>query len=249
MVKLFHRDLIPVYGLLISRILCFKNPILSFHLPLYRYPINAMLTTLFSIDLKFIISSLILLFFITDPLGNIPFFISELKKVTPERRRQVIYRECAIATLILLFFMFTGKSFLAMMKLSDHSLQIAGGVILFLIAIQMIFPSHKALMGADHHPEEPFIVPLAIPLIAGPSAMATVLLLSSQHPEQRFELIIAILLSMLITMSVFLSSSRLQKYLGIKVITAMERLMGLILTTLAIEMLLQGIRAFIRTLS
>ncbi|GGY26162.1 MarC family protein [Paludibacterium paludis] len=192
------------------------------------------------------LSATVLLVLITDPLGNIPLFISALKQVKPERRRKVVYRECLIAFTVLLTFMFFGREFLDLMHLTDESMRIAGGVILFLIALKMIFPS-----GAGHAEKlqgEPFIVPIAIPLIAGPSAMATVLLLATREPGRMPEWIGALSLCMLITTLVFLFSVKLQKWLGEQAITALERLMGLVLTAISIEMLLGGITSYIRNI-
>ncbi|WP_159874934.1 MULTISPECIES: MarC family protein [Aquitalea] len=193
------------------------------------------------------ISATVLLILITDPLGNIPLFISALKQVKPERRKKVVYRECMIAFLVLLTFMFFGRNFLDVMHLTDQSMQVAGGVILFLIALKMIFPSEGgSVFGSDKMHGEPFIVPIAIPLIAGPSAMATVLLMSTREPSRMLEWIGALTICMLVTTVVFLFSGRLQKLLGEQAITALERLMGLVLTAISIEMLLGGVASYIR---
>ncbi|BBF86933.1 multiple antibiotic resistance protein marC [Aquitalea magnusonii] len=193
------------------------------------------------------ISATVLLILITDPLGNIPLFISALKQVKPERRKKVVYRECLIAFLVLLTFMFFGRNFLDVMHLTDQSMQVAGGVILFLIALKMIFPSEGgSVFGSDKMHGEPFIVPIAIPLIAGPSAMATVLLMSTREPSRMLEWIGALTICMLVTTVVFLFSGRLQKLLGEQAITALERLMGLVLTAISIEMLLGGVASYIR---
>jgi MarC family membrane protein len=197
----------------------------------------------------FLLSTTILLFVITDPLGNIPFFVNALKNVAPARRRWVILRECLIATVALIFFAFLGKGFLEVMKLSNESLRIAGGVILFLIALKMIFPQENDSATNEPLDSEPFIVPLAIPLVAGPSAMATVLLLATQNPTLKLEMNLAILFCMVIGTIIFLAADRLQKWLGAKIMTAVERLMGLILTTVAVEMLLQGIASYLHSLS
>ena len=125
-------------------------------------------------------SATILLLLITDPLGNIPIFVNTLRAVPPERRARVIVREVLIAFGLLLSFMFVGQSFLKAMSLSDVSLQIGGAVVLFLIALRMIFPPPP--QDSPVPVAEPLIVPLAIPALAGPSAMATVLLLVSQAP-------------------------------------------------------------------
>ena len=139
-------------------------------------------------------SATILLLLITDPLGNIPMFVNSLKAVAPERRAKVIVREVFIAFCILLAFMFVGETFLKAMNLSDVSLQIAGAVVLFLIALRMIFP--PAVRSSSLPTQEPFIVPLAIPALAGPSALATVLLLVSQAPERRLEWVAALTVTM-----------------------------------------------------
>ncbi|MGR2662990.1 MarC family protein [Chromobacterium haemolyticum] len=192
------------------------------------------------------LSATVLLILITDPLGNIPLFIAALKQVKPERRRRVVYRECLIAFLVLSAFMFFGRNFLDLMHLTDDSMRVAGGVILFLIAIKMIFPGEGSVFGGDKMHGEPFIVPIAVPLIAGPSAMATVLLMSTREPERMLEWLGALTICMLVTLLVFLFSGKLQKLLGEQAITALERLMGLVLTAISIEMLLGGVASYIK---
>jgi MarC family membrane protein len=187
-------------------------------------------------------SATILLLLITDPLGNIPIFANALRHVAPERRAFVILREVLIAFLLLLAFMFVGDGFLRVMNLSELSLQIAGAVILFLIALRMIFPSG--------HPEaeplqgEPLIVPLAIPALAGPSALATVLLLVSQAPARRMEWVAALCVTMAVCAVVLVLAERIQRVLGDRLVMAFERLMGLILVAISMEMLLRGIKDF-----
>ncbi|MBJ7420089.1 MAG: MarC family protein [Rhodoferax sp.] len=188
------------------------------------------------------VSATILLVLITDPVGNIPVFANALKHVPQQRRPRVIVREISIAFFLLLTFMFVGEGFLRVMNLSDLALQIGGGVILFLIALRMVFPP-----PAQAEAElliEPLIVPLAVPSIAGPSALATVLLLVSQQPEKRLEWVAALCVTMLISATVLVSAERIQRLIGSRVVTAIERLMGLVLVSVAIEMLLRGIRTF-----
>jgi MarC family membrane protein len=192
------------------------------------------------------LSATILLILTTDPLGNIPLFITALEQVKPERRVYVITREVLIAFGVLLAFMLFGKSFLRLAQLSDQALSVAGGVILLLIAIDMVFPHRNPKPEDAMGKGEPFIVPLAIPLISGPSAMATVLLLSSRNPGRSLEWSGAILLTMAIIYVVFLLAIRLQKLLGAAAISALERLMGLVLTAIAVEMLLGGVSSYIR---
>jgi MarC family membrane protein len=189
----------------------------------------------------------ILLLLVTDPFGNVPLFVTALKDVAPVRRPRIVIRECAIAFLLLLMFMFFGRHFLAALQLTDISLRIGGSVILLIIAIRMIFPHPDGVLGRSEH-GEPFIVPLAIPALAGPSALATVLLFTSRDMEEVMVHVAALAAVAIIWLAVFLGAERLQKVLGAQVMTAFERLMGLILTAMSIEMLLGGVRAFVKTL-
>ena len=189
-------------------------------------------------------SATVLLLLITDPLGNIPIFANALKRVEPARRAQVILREVLIAFVLLLAFMFMGAGFLRLMNLSDLSLQIAGGVVLFLIALRMIFPPPFEEQVSDAH--EPLIVPLAVPALAGPSALATVLLLVSQAPERRLEWVAALTVTMLVCAVVLVLAERIQRLVGERVVMAFERLMGLILVAISVEMLLRGFKAVLR---
>ncbi|MEY3100195.1 MAG: hypothetical protein RIS63_1094 [Bacteroidota bacterium] len=188
------------------------------------------------------LSATILLLLITDPIGNIPVFANALKHVPPERRAKVILREILIAFGLLLTFMFVGEGFLRVMNLSELSLQIGGGVILFLIALRMVFPSN--VVEVDDILTEPLIVPLAIPALAGPSALATVLLLVSQQPDKRLEWIGALCVTMIISAVVLVSAERILRVIGNRLVVAVERLMGLVLVSVAIEMMLRGAKTF-----
>lgn len=188
-------------------------------------------------------SATILLLLITDPLGNIPIFVNSLRAVPPERRARVIVREVLIAFGLLLAFMFVGQSFLKAMSLSDVSLQIGGAVVLFLIALRMIFPPPVTPQDSSVPVAEPLIVPLAIPALAGPSAMATVLLLVSQAPERRLEWVAALTVTMAVCAVVLLLAERLQRVVGLRVVSAFERLMGLILVSISVEMLIRGLKS------
>lgn len=186
-------------------------------------------------------SATILLLLITDPLGNIPIFVNSLRAVPAERRARVILREVLIAFGLLLGFMFVGQSFLKAMSLSDVSLQIGGAVVLFLIALRMVFP--PPAQDSPVADVEPLIVPLAIPALAGPSAMATVLLLVSQAPERRLEWVAALTVTMVVCAVVLLLAERLQQIVGERVVSAFERLMGLILVSISVEMLIRGLKS------
>jgi small neutral amino acid transporter SnatA (MarC family) len=149
-------------------------------------------------------------------------------------------REVLIAFTLLLVFLFFGAQFLKVMNLSDLSLQIAGAVVLFLIALRMIFP--QAAGPQTELPGEPLIVPLAIPALAGPSALATVMLLVAQAPERRLEWVAALCVTMAVCAVVLLLAERIQRLVGERVVMAFERLMGLILVAISVEMLIRGIK-------
>jgi MarC family membrane protein len=195
-------------------------------------------------DLQFA-SAVVILLLVADPFGNIPVFVALLQNVEPARRVWVIVRECAIAFAVLIAFMLFGKDLLDLLGLSDRSLNIAGGVILFLIALRMIFREGENVFGSLPA-GEPFIVPLAIPSIAGPAAIATVILLVSRAPHRMLEWTFAITVAMAASLVVLLFAERIARLLGERGLYAFERLMGLILTAVAVEMLLRGIEAFVR---
>jgi MarC family membrane protein len=193
------------------------------------------------------LSAVILLTLVADPFGNMPLVNAMLGGVAERRRRIVVVRECLIAYGLLLAFMFGGQSLLAVMHLSQTSLSIAGGVILFMIAIRMVFAKLDGTFG-EKAGGEPFIVPLATPLIAGPSALATVMLMASRDPGKVGMWAAAITVTMVITTVVLLAGTRLHRWLGDHAMHAIERLMGLILTAIAVEMLLAGTREFVKGL-
>ena len=188
-------------------------------------------------------SAAILLFLVMDPLGNVPVFMSVLKDVDPNRRKRIIIRELLIALLVLVIFLLFGRYLLELMQISGPSLSIAGGIILFLIALRMIFPGQQSGYGMSLD-REPFIVPLAIPLIAGPSAMASVLLMVAREPERLVAWTAALIIAWIVTTLILVSSIYLSRALGQRGLTAIERLMGMILTTIAVEMFLQGLKKY-----
>ena len=188
-----------------------------------------------------IISAAVLLILIMDPLGNLPIFMSVLKHTEPKRRRAIMVRELLIALLVMLVFLFAGEKILAFLSLRAETVSISGGIILFLIAIKMIFPSASGNSSGLPAGEEPFIVPLAIPLVAGPTILATLMLLSHQY-----HLVIALLLAWGGTFVILLQSSLFLRLLGEKGVNALERLMGLILVMMATQMFLDGIRMWMK---
>lgn len=189
------------------------------------------------------VSALILLLLVLDPLGSLPVFIPIMKAVQPERRRWVAIREVAIAFAVLFLFMFFGQSFLRVMHLSERSLEVAGGVILLMVAIRMIF-SHEGGVYGIPDDKEPLIFPLAVPLLAGPSAMATVLLLASRQPDKLLTWVGALSCAMAVSGVVLLLCDRIRRVVGDSVVSATEKLMGLVLTAIAVEMILAGLKRY-----
>jgi len=193
------------------------------------------------------LSAALLLFLILDPLGNIPIFLSLLKPLAPARRRWVLARELLIALVVLFLFLWGGKYVLELMHLRQESVSIAGGIVLFLIGLKMIFPRPEGMFGEV--PEgEPFIVPLAIPLVAGPSGMAAVMLLAAQEPGRMGDWSLALTLAWLATAAILFSATYLYKILGMRVLLALERLMGMLLVALSVQMLLDGLATYFRAL-
>ncbi|WP_307753712.1 MarC family protein [Xanthomonas albilineans] len=192
-----------------------------------------------------ILSAALLLFLILDPLGNIPVFLSVLKPLSGKRQRVVLARELLIALMVLMGFLW-GKYVLEVMHLRQESVAIAGGIVLFLIGIRMIFPRPEGLLG--ELPEgEPFIVPLAIPLVAGPSGMAAVMLMGSNEPTRLGEWSLALILAWLATSALLFSGTLLYKLLGMRVLTAVERLMGMLLVAISVQMFLDGISTYLKS--
>jgi MarC family membrane protein len=191
-----------------------------------------------------IYSAALLLFLVMDPLGNIPFFLTTLKQVEARRRRMIILRELLIALLVMVLFLFGGHYLLNLLGISDPSLSIAGGIILFLIAVKMIFPAPRAL-PEEEFDGEPFIFPLAIPFIAGPSAMATMLLLTSREPERWADWLLALLIAWLASAIILYGAMDfLSRLMGQKGLLAMTRLMGMLLTLIAVQMFMSGMMLF-----
>lgn len=193
-----------------------------------------------------ILSATILLFLILDPLGNIPIFLSQLEKV--ENRFQVLARELLLALAILFLFLFFGKQMLAFLHLEQVSVSLAGAIILFIIALRMIFPASKQYGEEEGADDAPFLVPMAIPLVAGPSILATLILLSSKYPDQFGVLAIALFIAWFLSAIILFSATAMQKYLGKNGMIAIERLMGMILIAIAVQMFLDGIRAFLASI-
>lgn len=192
-------------------------------------------------------SATITLLLIMDPLGNIPLFLSILKSVDPKKRKRIILRESFIAFIILVLFLFFGQYILEGMHISQPALAISGGIILFLISIRMIFPPQEIENAVKPKAMEPFIVPLAVPLIAGPSTMTMVMLMASQAPYDMSRWFTALFVAWAITTIILVFADFLRKILGERGLLAVERLMGMILTTMAVQMFLTGFEQFLHS--
>jgi small neutral amino acid transporter SnatA (MarC family) len=192
-----------------------------------------------------IASAALLLFLILDPLGNIPVFLSLLRGMPARRQRVVLVREMLIALGVLMAFLWGGRYALELMHLRQESVSIAGGIVLFLIGLRMIFPPPEGLMG-ELPGGEPFIVPMAIPLVAGPSGMAAVMLMGSQEPGRMGAWSLALLIAWAATAAILFSATYLYKWLGMRVLTAIERLMGMVIVAISVQMFLDGVAAYLR---
>jgi multiple antibiotic resistance protein len=186
------------------------------------------------------------LFFVMDPLGNIAIFNGVLSRFPPRRRAQITARELVIALVIMLVLLFAGTAILDFLGLTQPSLNIAGGVLLFVIALRMIFPGAAGEVAAEK--DEPFIVPLAMPMIAGPSTIAILLLLSSSGPARIWEWCIALVIAWAASTVILTASPFLLRVLGDRGLRALERLMGMLLVLLATQLLLNGVREFVQSL-
>jgi len=190
------------------------------------------------------ISAFITLVFVMDPVGNIPLFLSVLKDVDAKRRQWIIFRELLIALFILLTFLYGGDVLLNLLGLRQESISIAGAIILFLIALRMIFPSPHGIMG-ETPDGEPFIVPLAIPAVAGPSTLAISMLLVASDPDRMIDWTIALVGAWAVSAALLLSAPLLLRALGNRGLIAMERLMGMILVIISVQMFFDGVQSFL----
>lgn len=193
-----------------------------------------------------VLPTALMLFLVMDSLGNVPLFLSLLKDLPAARRRVVLARELLIALGVLLAFLYGGQSLLALLKLEQESVSIAGGIVLFLIGLRMIFPTAEGVFG-DIEGGEPLIVPMAIPCIAGPSTIAVLLLLAQQDPTRINQWALALLIAWAAGGVVLFSATALYRFLGKRALGALEKLMGMILVALSVQMLLDGIRSFLQS--
>lgn len=185
-------------------------------------------------------SAVLTLVIVIDPLGNIPNFLAAMRSVPESRRLPVVARELLFALAILVGIFFCGRTFMNLLGLSEDALRIAGGIVLFLIALRMVFPPENHT-HQDHPEEEPFIVPLATPLIAGPSVMATIMFIANREPERRMEWLLAVFVAWLVSAVILLGAPFFARILQRRGLMAVERLMGMVLVVVSVQMFLDGL--------
>lgn len=188
-----------------------------------------------------ILSATLLFLFVIDPFGNIPILLAAMKGVAQKRQSQIVLRDGLIGLVILVCFLFFGAEFLALLHLETESISIAGGVVLFVIALKMIFPS--AVQADKHQPLEPFIVPISIPMLAGPSTLATLLVMVKSYPQQQAGLLVSVFAAWGISVVILALAPLLNRILKEKGLAALERLMGMLLLMMAVQMLVNGVRS------
>ena len=191
-------------------------------------------------------SAFFMLFLVLDPFGNMPLFLSILGRVEKEQRFRIFIREMVIALVILFIFLFSGEFILAFFHIRGCTLSVAGGILMFLIALKMIFPDRE--QQENNKQEELFIVPLAVPLTAGPSSIATIMLLAMREPGRLMDWSIALLGAWVATVVILGFSEKIRKLLGRKAIQAFERLMGMFFLMFAVEMFLSGLQVFLESI-
>jgi len=189
-----------------------------------------------------ILATAVTLFIVIDPFGNLAVFHTVLSGCPEKDRSRILIREMLIALFVMMLFLFFGQAILNFLALKTSTLQITSGVLLFIISLGMIFPT-KSVIGGETD-DEPFIVPLAIPLVAGPSTLILLLLLSSQHGDQMLQVATAAFLAWLVSAAILLASPLFMRYLGRKGSRALERLMGMLLVMIAIQMFLDGVAEY-----
>lgn len=184
-----------------------------------------------------LVSAATSLFFVLNSLGNVPFFVGILSSYPVKRQRKIIAREMGIALFILLLFNFFGEEILGVLGIDRCVMGIAGGTLLFLISLSMIFPKPKTLKVPQR---EPFIFPLALPAVAGPGAITAVMIYSQQAASPLL-MVLPIFVAWLCTALVLLASSNIKLFLGQKGLSACERLGGMVISLIAVQMFTSGV--------
>jgi multiple antibiotic resistance protein len=189
-----------------------------------------------------VISMTLMLFFMANPLGNIPVFVSLVKQFEFRRQRWILFREAILSLVLAYFFLFLGEPFLNTIHIQQYSVNLAGGVLVLLISINMIFPVVSEETGPKVLRQEPFVVPIATPLLSGGGVFTLIMILSKQAPLANVSL--AILLAWIPVIIIVVASVYLQKILGKRGLIAIEQFMGMLLMMMAIQLLTRGLHTF-----
>jgi multiple antibiotic resistance protein len=184
----------------------------------------------------------LVLLLIMDPIGSICAYQSLVKELDPKRQNWIIFREMLIALAVMIGFNYLGEHIFNILELSETTVRLSSGVILFLIAIKILFTAPDS-PRANLPKGEPFIFPLAVPLIAGPALMATIMLYAHLEPYESI-MLAAILIAWLISVAVLFFSRQIKNVLGQNGLMALERLIGMVLVLLAVQRFLEGVLLF-----
>lgn len=187
---------------------------------------------------------LLLLVLVTDPFGNLPLVLAALGRLDAAGYRRAVLRESLFAFGVLLALGWGGAGLLRTFGITEPALHIGGGVILFLLSLRMIYGDAQGAFN-DGYAADPLLVPIAVPAIAGPAAIATVILLRTQQQVPLWQLALVLLCALLISLATLLPGRRIAVWLGPRGINAMEKLTGLLLNLVAVNMMLEGVRRFL----
>lgn len=201
-------------------------------------------------DSAFLITGFVTLFVIIDPIGITPLFVALTQGMTQKRRQTIALRAILTSVFVLSLFTIFGEAVLSFVGISMPAFRIAGGLLLFLTALDMLFQRRTKRREdqaeeEDHH-DDPSVFPLGIPLIAGPGAIATMILLAGQKPGLTgLMMVLGIMLAVLtIVFLLFMTATWLERALGKTGINVVTRLLGMLLSALAVQFVLDGLRAF-----
>jgi len=202
-------------------------------------------------DLPALITAFTAMFIVIDPIGLAPLFIAMTQGMTSAQRRQIAIRACVASTGLLLLFALFGEALLEFIGISMPAFRIAGGVLLFITALDMLFERRQARRedtGSDHidPAHDPSIFPIAIPLIAGPGAIATIILLTGQaEGALGFGAVLGVMLIVIaIVFGLFMAAGLLERVMGKTGINVVTRLLGMLLAALSVQFILDGLRGF-----
>ncbi len=198
-------------------------------------------------DTLFILNQALIFFVLIDPIGVIPILMGLTEEMNTSERRKYVFRELIWALVFLLVFLWFGNFLLKYFGIQETSLTLGGGIILFLIGLRMVFPPVEGLFGNQNHTR--FLVPLAIPFMAGPSTLAILMLRGEQFPLLKPELTVAVLIAWVISLSILLLGTQIARWLGRDLLKAFEQLLGMFLTWVGVEMILVGARQFLQSLN